>query len=178
MMEFKIYRKHFLMEKLTLNMHCLIINRGKIEGMEDMEELAKVPYDEAFVVDLDAITHYRFNFKMYNELSKYIEFTLMAYPYKENDLMDIIVSGASRVVINDTLEIDTIKKFLDVTDELVMRCSDSEKAHMFHSLTGNMYLSCKIFNVPGVFFYYGPFLNRGPNIIPLENFPEELRIDC
>ncbi|EQD41789.1 hypothetical protein B1B_14376, partial [mine drainage metagenome] len=89
-------------------MQCLIINRGRILGFEDFDELAKVPYDEAFVVDMDAIVHYHFNFKLYNELSKYIEFTLMAYPYKENDLMDIIISGASRVVINETLDEKTI----------------------------------------------------------------------
>ncbi|MCL4323088.1 MAG: hypothetical protein M1498_01365 [Candidatus Thermoplasmatota archaeon] len=159
-------------------MHCLILNKGRIEGLEDMDDLAKVPYDEAFVVDIDAITHYHFNFKLYNELSKYIEFTLMAYPYKENDLMDIIISGASRVVINDTLDVGTISKFLDVTDELVLHCSDGDKAHMFHNLTGNMYLSCRIFQVPGVFFYYGSSINSGPNIIPLENFPEELKVDC
>ncbi|MHB1440329.1 MAG: hypothetical protein ACYCSO_06145 [Cuniculiplasma sp.] len=159
-------------------MQCLIINRGKILGFEDFDELAKVPYDEAFVVDMDAIVHYHFNFKLYNELSKYIEFTLMAYPYKENDLMDIIISGASRVVINETLDEKTIKKFIESTDELVMRCSNKETAQMFHQLTGNMYLSCKIYDIPGVFFYYGPFMSRGPNVIPLENFPQELRMDC
>jgi hypothetical protein len=159
-------------------MQCLTIHNGYIENYKNLDDLAKVPYDEAFVVDLDAITHYHFNFNLYNELSKYIEFTLMAYPYKENDLMDIIISGASRVVINETLDEATVSKFIAVTDELVMHCSTQTKANIFHSLSGNMYLSCKVFDIPGVFFYYGPFFSQGPNVIPLENFPDNLKGDC
>jgi hypothetical protein len=53
--------------------------------------------------------------------------------------MDIIVSGASRVVIGDDLNVSTIQKFLDMTEEIVMRCGTEQKAIMFHAIKGNMY---------------------------------------
>ncbi len=159
-------------------MKCLIVNHGKIGGLKKADDLARVPYDEAFVIDLDAMFKHHYNFKLYNELSKYIEFTLMALPFTENDLMDIIVSGASRVVIGDDLNVSMIQKFLDMTEELVMNCSTEQKVIMFHALTGNMYLSCKIYDIPGVFFYYGPFSQQSSNVIPLEDFPAELKNNC
>jgi hypothetical protein len=159
-------------------MKCLLVNHGRIGGMKDIDDLARVPYDEAFVIDFDAIFRHHFNFKLYNELSKYVEFTLMALPDTENDLMDIIISGASRVVIGDDLNVRTIQKFLDMTEEIVMKCSTEQKVIMFHSLTGNMYMSCRTYDVPGVFFYYGPFSQQSPNVIPLEGFPDELKNDC
>lgn len=159
-------------------MKCLLVNKGRISGIKNTDDLAHVPYDEAFVIDLDAIFKHHFNFKLYNELSKYVEFTLMALPETENDLMDIIVSGASRVVIGDDLNVSTIQKFLDMTEEIVMRCGTEQKAIMFHAIKGNMYLSCRTYDIPGVFFYYGPFSKQDSNIIPLEGFPEELKTDC
>ncbi len=159
-------------------MKCLLISHGKLVDFKSMDELASVPFDEAFVIDVDAILNGHFNFKLYNELSKYIEFTLMAYPNSENDLVDIIISGASRVVINDKLEVKTIQRFLDITEEIIMKCKSEQNAILFHSLTGNMYLSCKTYDIPGVFFYYGPFMEQGPNIISLEGFPSELKEDC
>ena len=65
----------------------------------------------------------------------------MAYPYKESDLIDLMISGASRVVINNTLDDEKLRNFFDITDELVMRCSNPMDIRRFNEFGGNMYLA-------------------------------------
>ncbi|MGP6239570.1 hypothetical protein ACNF40_04020 [Cuniculiplasma sp. SKW4] len=159
-------------------MQCLIINGGSIFGYKNMTQIARFPEDEAFVIDMDALNRYQFNFKLYSEISKYIEFTLMAYPYKENDLIDLMISGASRVVINNTLDDEKLRNFFDITDELVMRCSTPMDIRRFNEFGGNMYLTCRIYDRPGLYFYYGPFHEINEKIIWLSDYPDSLKYDC
>ncbi|MCL4350086.1 MAG: hypothetical protein M1414_04920 [Candidatus Thermoplasmatota archaeon] len=159
-------------------MECLIISDGEIKNYEQRNQLVSFPEDEAFVIDMDAITKYKFNYNLYADISKYIEFTLMAYPYKESDLIDILVNGASRVVVNNTIPDDTLQKFLTLTDEIVMNCQSYTDVLRFRGMSGNMFLSCRLFDTNGLYFYYGPFQEESEHVIWIPTFPESLRNGC
>ncbi|MGP6219795.1 hypothetical protein [Caldiplasma sukawensis] len=159
-------------------MNCLLIKDDHVFGVKGGTALASYPDDEAFVIDYDAITRGKFNFKIYGKIAKFIEMTLLAFPYTERDLVDIFVSGASRVVINHTLDEGTVRRFLDSSDEIVMNCNSRFIASQFRNLGGEMYLSCRVYDVPGIYFYYGTQPEKFSNVIPLENFPEDLKDLC
>ena len=159
-------------------MECLIINDGIIQGYERKNQLVRFPEDEAFVIDMDAITKYKFNYNVYGELSKYIEFTLMAFPYREADFIDILMSGASRVVVNNTIPDNTLKKFMDLSEEIVMNCQSYTDVARFRSFSGNMFLSCRMFDNNGLYFYYGAFEKESEHAIWLPSFPQDLKNGC
>ncbi len=159
-------------------MECLIINDGIIQGYERKSQLVRFPEDEAFVIDMDAITKYKFNYNVYGELSKYIEFTLMALPYTESDFIDILMAGATRVVVNNTIPDKTLEKFMDLSEEIVMNCQSYTDVARFRRMSGNMFLSCRLFDRNGLYFYYGPFEKEDEHVIWLPAFPENLKNSC
>lgn len=49
-------------------MECLIISDGEIKNYEQRNQLVSFPEDEAFVIDMDAITKYKFNYNLYADI--------------------------------------------------------------------------------------------------------------
>ena len=161
-------------------MKCLTISNSRILGnIEGIDDLSRLPDEEFFVVDMDALLRSKFNFNLYSTISKYVEFNLMAYPFRESDLVDMIISGASRVVVNHTISKEKLKEFMEVSDQLIMHYASQFEARDFMNKGGKYLLGCSQVNLPKqvTVFYYG-LTEQGEQYIQLEDFPEELRYDC
>lgn len=161
-------------------MKCLIIAHSRIIGNFDgIDDLSKLPDEEFFVADMDALLRGKFNFKIYSLISRYVEFNLMAYPSMETDFVDMIIAGASRVVVNHTLSSEKIRDFMEVSDQLIMHYRSQLEARDFIKNGGKYLLGCSPVDVAkGIqIFYYGMSI-PGENYVPLTDFPEELRYDC
>ncbi|MHB8361913.1 MAG: hypothetical protein ACYDAO_09700 [Thermoplasmataceae archaeon] len=161
-------------------MKCLVISHSKILGdIYGVDDLSRLPDEEFFVIDMDSLLRGKPNFQIYSIISRYVEFNLMSYPFKETDLVDMIISGASRVVVNHTISDEKLKTFMDISDQIIMHYNSSFEALAFMKKGGNFLLGCTPLSegTQNKIFYYGMSL-PGSNYIPLEGFPEELRYDC
>lgn len=161
-------------------MKCLTISHSKILGnLDGVDDLSRLPDEEFFVIDMDALLRSKYNFNIYSTISKYVEFDLMAYPFRENDLVDMIISGASRVVINHTISEEKLKDFMEVSDQLIMHYASQFEARAFMKKGGKYLMGCSQVEVPkGITVFYYGMPGQGEQYIQLEDFPEELRYDC
>ncbi len=161
-------------------MKCLTISHSRILGnIDGIDDLSRLPDEEFFVIDMDALLRSKYNFNLYSTISKYVEFDLMAYPFRENDLVDMIISGASRVVVNHTISEEKLKEFMEVSDQLIMHYASQFEARSFMKNGGKYLLGCSQVDIPkGVTIFYYGLSGQGEQYIQLEDFPEELKYDC
>ncbi|WP_337860504.1 hypothetical protein [Ferroplasma sp.] len=154
-------------------MYCVTLKDKKVSNYENIYQILKLKVDSIFVIDYDAIERRYLNIKLYNELSKFFELTVMNYPETESDLMDTIINGASVVVINDNLTYKRITTFLEFTQNLAMKYKYIDTCIYFSEKGGNMYLTDKEIMLPYSLAYnYNNFQIK--NSIKLENFPPDL----
>ena len=154
-------------------MYCVTIKDKQVTNYENIYQILKLKVDSIFVIDYDAITHRYLNLKLYDELAKFFEITVMNYPETENDLMDTIINGASVVVINNNLTYNRIAKYLDFTQNIAMKYKYIDTCIYFSEKGGNMYLTDKEIMLPYALAYsYNGFPVK--NSVQLQNFPPNL----
>lgn len=154
-------------------MYCVTIQDKKVSNYDNIYQILKLKVDSIFVIDYDALERRYLNIKLYEELSKFFELTIMNYPETESDLMDTIINGASVVVINDNLSYRRIAKFLEFTQNLAMKYKYIDTCIYFSEKGGNMYLTDKEIMLPYVLAYnYNNFSIK--NSVQLQNFPADL----
>lgn len=156
-------------------MKCIVLREKRIIGYEDSRDLLKLDTEQLFVVDIDSLVKGHINLKLYADISKFFEITVMNYPERGEDLMDSFISGASRVVISDEISFEKIRSFLEISEDLVMNYGNHEKCRFFSKNGGNMYLSSREvdLNYKAV-FYYGNG-NVPENYVRILDFPEDVR---
>jgi hypothetical protein len=153
--------------------YCVTIQDKKVSNYDNIYQILKLKVDSIFVIDYDALERRYLNIKLYEELSKFFELTIMNYPETESDLMDTIINGASVVVINDNLSYRRIAKFLEFTQNLAMKYKYIDTCIYFSEKGGNMYLTDKEIMLPYVLAYnYNNFSIK--NSVQLQNFPADL----
>ncbi len=154
-------------------MYCIVIEDKKITNYSSIYELLKLKTDSLFVIDYDAIRRRYLNLKLYDELAKYFEITVMNYPETESDLVDTFVNGASNVVINNNLTYKTISRYLAFSQNIAMKYRYNDTCIYFSEKGGNMYLAGQQIMLPYVFAYlYNGFELK--NSAMLVGFPPEL----
>lgn len=151
---------------------CVILENHEITGYADAKDLLELGGEELFVIDLDGLNRGSYNFKLYNDISKFFETTIMSFPVRAADLVDCIVAGASRVVVSSNLDDTRIRDFIGITDELVMNYANMKGCRVFSDSGGMFYLSNRTVDLPfeRVFLYGGKIDAKG--YTNLEGFPE------
>lgn len=70
--------------------------------------------------DLDAIGRGKFNFKLYGEISKFLEPVVANFPASVEDMMDSLIAGAARVVLASDIEQYLLTRMLSISDGIVL----------------------------------------------------------
>ena len=154
-------------------MYCVTIEDKKVSNYDSIFQILKLKVDSIFVIDYDALRNRYLNLKLYDELAKFFELTVMNYPETENDLMDTIINGASTVIINNNLTYKRISSYLSFTQNIAMNYKYVDTCIHFSEMGGNMFLTDKEIMLPYVLAYnYNNFPIK--NSIQLRNFPTDL----
>jgi hypothetical protein len=153
--------------------YCVTIKDKKVANYENIYQILQLKVDSIFVIDYDAMEHRYLNLKLYDELAKFFELTIMNYPETENDLMDTIINGASVVIINNNLTYKRIDKYLEFTQNIAMKYKYVDTCIYFSGKGGNMYLANREIMLPYTLAYNcGGFQLK--NSVKLQNFPSNL----
>lgn len=102
---------------------CLLIEDGELKGLPPDTPLETLPGEEIMACDYDAIRRGRFNFKLYGQISKFFELIVVSFPARVEDLMDSLIAGAFRVVVDPQADPNVIARMLEVSDGVVMPAS-------------------------------------------------------
>ncbi len=119
------------MEKMPL----VYIRRGKvIEGkkrfnaVEKLKEIKK-EHKEVYTVDMDGIKRNKPNLGIYRKISRKPFLWIDSFPRCLEDVMDLIIVGASRVTIGDIIDDDELKRIRDMCEgELYLRGDNAAEA--------------------------------------------------
>lgn len=151
---------------------CIVLEHRKITGYKNAKDLVDLDIDELFVIDLDGLTRGAYNLKLYNDIAKFFEITVMSFPQRTADLVDTIISGASRVVVSSNLSERSIKDFLGITEDLVMNYGTIQTCRIFSQNDGVYYLANRMVDLPyRKVFYYGTAVDK-EGYVQLKDFPE------
>lgn len=154
-------------------MYCVTIKDRKVANYENIYQILQLKVDSIFVIDYDALKNRYLNLKLYEELAKFFELTVMNYPETESDLMDTIINGASVVIVNNNLTLKRIASYLEFTQNIAMKYRYIDTCIYFAEKGGNMYLTDKEIMLPYTLAYNA----RGfpiKNSVQLQNFPPDL----
>lgn len=151
---------------------CVTLSDHEIQGHGKSKDLLELGGEELFVVDLDGLSSGSYNFRLYYDISKFFEITVMSFPARAADLVDSIVAGASKVVVSSNLEAKKIEDFLTITDELVMNYANQGGCRIFSESGGRYFLSNRVVDLPfdQVYLYGSSIDSKGYTVI--EGFPE------
>ncbi len=152
---------------------CIILDNKSITGFAEAKDILEIgDIEELFVIDLDGLNRGAYNLKLYNQLSKFFEITVMNFPERTADLVDSIVSGASRTVISSKLPQRSILDFLSVTEDLVMNYANMGGCRIFSENGGKYFLSNRVVDLPfdKVYLYGGKVDIEG--YVWLDGFPD------
>ncbi len=158
---------------VSLSIRCLTIQDGEISGIPPGINLAEMEGEEIMVCDFDAIFKGKFNFRLYDQVAKFFELIVVNFPGRVEDLMDSLISGAYSVVLNPEENPETIKKMLEVSENIVLP-SRSLNLSFFLNNGGKFVISERA--VPYRFrkcYIVGPEV-KGDNYINVVGFPENL----
>ena len=109
---------------MSAGIPTVVIRDRKIIGNKTAYDLMKEGFEEILVCDMDSIITGRTNMKVYNDLAKFFEFIAFNLVYNIGELVDSIVSGASKVVISPDLSGDTLLSMLEFSQNIVIPNSE------------------------------------------------------
>ena len=122
-------------------MNCLEIKHHQIYGIPPNETLATIPWEDAMLIDYDAIISGKPDFKLYDSISKFLEIVVFNLSYRVDDVIDSMISGASKVVIDSQSSEDTIDKLLNISGDIVLPASRIDVAYSFTRNGGKYFIS-------------------------------------
>ena len=108
-----------------MSIRCLRISNGEISGIPQGFSLETLDGEEIMVCDYDAISSGKLSFKLYGQIAKFFELTVVNFPGRIEDLMDSLISGAYRVVLHPEEKPEIIAKMLEVSDNIVLPARSS-----------------------------------------------------
>lgn len=124
-------------------------------------------------VDFDGILKGKFNFKAYGHISKFFELVVVNFPSRMEDLMDSLISGASKVVIHAEESPPMLERMLELSDGVVLPAKNPSM--QFFVANGGKYL----ISDHEVFSRFDQCYNVGKSLlsekyINVSGFPESL----
>ncbi len=158
---------------VTLSIPCVTIKDSQAISRSNMQQMLLSGVENVFVVDIDAINKNRFNFKIYQELSKYFEITVMSLPLRVEDLMDSYISGASEIVIPGRISQKLLEEYMRTSESLVLLYQDPYVAQAYYLLGGRTFVSDRQLDFNNARIYSFSKILKGPGYITLTDFPAE-----
>ncbi len=156
-----------------MQIRCLILENGDIHGLPVGIPLEELEGEEIMVCDYDAIKHGKFNFKLYGRISKFFETVVVNFPVRVEDLMDSLISGASRVVLASDIEEHILGRMLAISDGVVLP-ADSPSNPYFVKNGGKFLISDReVFTRFDLCYNVGPELGSA-KYVNVRGFPETL----
>ncbi|WP_162509732.1 hypothetical protein [Thermogymnomonas acidicola] len=151
---------------------CVTVSRNRLMGIGKPEDLLYMDIDEVFLVDMDALTRYKLSFHFYREISRFCEVTVLNMPARVQDLIDTLVSGASRVVVGRDVDSRLLSGFMQVSDSVVLSLVSRNLVDEFIRLGGGDFFSLGQTDIA-----FRTLYNAGPPVIRegvknIEDFPE------
>lgn len=149
------------------------LRNGEIHGLPPGVPLAELEGDEVMVCDFDAIARGKFNFRLYGDISKFLEPVVMNLPSRMEDMMDSLIAGAARVVLPRDIEPNSLKRMLTISDGIVLP-STSPSRDFFYQEGGRYLVSeGEVFSRFDLCYNVGPQLSS-KKYINVKDFPESL----
>ncbi len=149
------------------------LRNGEIHGLPPGVPLAELEGDEVMVCDFDAIDRGKFNFRLYGEISKFLEPVVLNLPTRLEDMMDSLIAGAARVVLPSDMELYTLKRMLAISDGIVLPSRSTSREYFYQE--GGKYLISdrEVFTRFDLCYNVGPQLSS-KKYINVKDFPESL----
>lgn len=100
----------------------------RFRAVEALKEL-RGEHDLVYVLDLDGIQHNRANIDVYKKVSKKAFLWLDAAPRRVEDVIDLVVAGATRVTLQDGMHDDDLRQLMDMVEsDVYLRSEHPVKA--------------------------------------------------
>lgn len=156
-----------------MQIKCLSLRNGEIHGLSPGVPLAELEGEEVMVCDFDAINRGKMNFRLYGEISKFLEPVVLNLPSKLEDIMDSLIAGAARVIIPADIEPYSLKRMLTISDGIILPSRSPSREYFYQE--GGKYLISEreVFTRFDLCYNVGPQL-KSEKYINVENFPESL----
>ena len=87
----------------------------RLRAVEALKEL-RDEHDIVYVLDMDGIHHNRANIDVYKKVSKKAFLWLDAAPRRVEDVIDLVVAGATRVTLQDGMHDDDLRQLVDMVE--------------------------------------------------------------
>ena len=128
-------------------MNCIKIHTVKdsrLDGFELDTFLDNFEGNTLYIIDIDSYNRREMNLKIYDELSGLFELWIDAAPRRHYDVMDILVIGGNKAIIDSNFMRDKeIKKTLELTDNVILKSYDRERIENFIMLRGEEIITSK-----------------------------------
>jgi len=92
-----------------------VVEGERSSAVETLREL-RGEHDLVYVVDLDGVRRNRANIDVYKAVSKKAFLWLDAAPRRVEDVIDLVVAGATRVTLDDALSDDDLQQLVDMVE--------------------------------------------------------------
>ncbi len=145
-----------------------------LEGIPEGQQLETMEGDQIFLCDYDGILHGNYNFKIYTRVAKFFDTVVFNLVQKEYDLVDSLVSGAARVVVDPDMKDSVLQRVLDISPDTVFPYRSEEKAERFRAYGGTSFLSTREINGPFSICYNAGVAISSEKYVDIDNFPEDL----
>ena len=155
------------------SIECVEIKNSTVVSRNNMQSMLSAGIEDLFVIDFDAIFRNKFNFKIYQDISKYFEITVMSLPLRIEDIMDSFVSGASEIVIPGRIDPNALEDYMRTSDNLVMYYQNPVVAKAFYVLGGRSFFSDRELDFPDIRVYSYSRILVKKGYIRLMDFPRE-----
>ena len=128
-------------------MNCIKIHTVKdsrLDGLELDAFLDNFEGDILYIIDIDSYNRREMNLKIYDELSGLFELWIDAAPRRHYDVMDILVIGGNKAIIDSNFMRDKeIEKTLELTDNVILKSYDRGRIENFIMLGGEEIITSK-----------------------------------
>jgi hypothetical protein len=152
---------------------CVEIKNSTIVSRNNMQSMLSAGVEDLFVIDLDAIFRNRFNFKIYQEMSKYFEITVMSLPLRIEDIMDSFISGASEIVIPGRINPNALEDYMKTSENLVMYYQNPVVAKAFYVMGGRSFFTDRDLDFQNISVYSYSKIVAKKGYIRLQDFPRD-----
>ncbi|MEM0156947.1 MAG: hypothetical protein QXN26_02640 [Thermoplasmataceae archaeon] len=157
-----------------MKIRCISVRNHVLEGIPQGQQLETLEGDQIFLCDYDGILHGNYNFKIYTRVAKFFDTVVFNMVQREYDLVDSLVSGAARVVVDPDMKDSVLQKVLDISPDTVFPYSNQEKVERFRAYGGTAFLATGEINGPFSICYNAGIAMSSEKYVDLDNFPEDL----
>jgi len=113
------------------------VRDSHIDGFKIDKFLDNFEEDVLYMIDIDSYNRREMNLKVYDELSGLFELWIDAAPRRHYDVMDILVIGGNKAIIDSNFMTDReMEIILELTDNVVLKSYDIGRIENFIMLGG------------------------------------------